>query len=55
MFTYTPVSYKIKNYSYDAGKIDLETDFDYDGEKKALTQDSAHTGYTLEAYKYVVE
>lgn len=55
VFTYTPVSYKIKNYSYDDGKTYLETNFDYDSEAKALNQDSAHTGYTLEAYKYVVE
>lgn len=53
-FAYTPVSYKIRNYSYDDGKTQ-ETEFSYDANAKQLEADSAHTGYTLEAYKYVVE
>ena len=53
-FAYTPVSYKIRNYSYDDGKTQ-ETEFSYDANAKQLEADSAHTGYTLEAYRYVVE
>ena len=54
VFTYEPVTYQIKNYSFDAGETKV-TGFTYDASVKQLEADSAHTGYTLEAYRYVVE